>query len=149
MTCNFWFENNFLIFWDGEGAQVEAAAGGWGGASAGLWGGAQGGGGGGSWEGAPGGGVAHESFSGTSSSLPAYNNTGYKQHGEVGAWHKLSSQLFPQKPYFPTFNESCQSDAYLQVVDLGSGLRIYTVGEVGDRPNVIWNYDMNGFNGGR
>ena len=39
----------------------------------------------------------------------------------------------------------------VQVVDLGSGLQIYTVGEEegADRPCVIWNYDIEGFDGGR
>jgi len=62
---------------------------------------------------------AHESFSNPSSSLPAYNNSAYQQQGKV--------------------------------VDLGSGLQIYTVGEEegADRPCVIWNYDIEGFDGGR
>ena len=34
-----------------------------------------------------------------------------------------------------------------QVVDLGSDLNIYTVGEGPDA--VIWNYNIEGFNGGR
>lgn len=48
----------------------------------------------------------------------------------------------------PAYNNS----AYQQqgkVVDLGSGLQIYTVGEGADRPCVIWNYDIEGFDGGR
>jgi len=48
----------------------------------------------------------------------------------------------------PAYNNS----AYQQqgkVVELGSGLRIYTVGEGADRPCVIWNYDIEGFDGGR
>jgi len=48
----------------------------------------------------------------------------------------------------PPYNNS----AYQQqgkVVDLGSGLQIYTVGEGADRPCVIWNYDIEGFDGGR
>ena len=37
-----------------------------------------------------------------------------------------------------------------QVVDLGAGLRIYSVGEGGPGTRtVIWNYDIMGFNGGR
>jgi len=59
----------------------------------------------------------HESFTGNSSSLPAYNNSAYEQQGKV--------------------------------VDLESGLQIYTVGEADGRPCVIWNYDIRGFNGGR
>jgi len=49
----------------------------------------------------------------------------------------------------PAYNNS----AYQQqgkVVHLASGLRIYTVGEEeADRPCVIWNYDIEGFDGGR
>merc|ERR1712127_129233 len=60
----------------------------------------------------------HESLTNVSSFVPAYNNSDYKEQGEV--------------------------------VDLGSGLSIYTVGQGGpDTRTVVWNYDIMGFNGGR
>jgi len=79
--------------------------------------GSKGGEGAGPWTRAKDGSFPHESFTGNSSSLPAYNNSAYEQQGKV--------------------------------VDLESGLQIYTVGEADGRPCVIWNYDIRGFNGGR
>jgi len=46
----------------------------------------------------------------------------------------------------PAYNNSNYQQQGREV-DLGSGLRVYTVGEVG--PAVVWNYDIGGFNGGR
>ena len=77
------------------------------------------------------GGFAHESFSTNSSSLPAYNNSDYQQQGKVRA------------------EENDQMRLLRQVMDLGSGLQVYVVGEPDGRPCVIWNYDIRGFNGGR
>merc|ERR1712223_819034 len=46
----------------------------------------------------------------------------------------------------PTYNNSAYEQQG-QVIDLGSDLNIYTVGEGPD--TVIWNYNIEGFNGGR
>ena len=78
---------------------------------------------------------AHESFSNPSSSLPAYNNSAYQQQGKV-------------RCHFKNGRVTRWSDV-VQVVDLGSGFQIYTVGEGADRPCIIWNYDIEGFDGGR
>ena len=80
---------------------------------------------------------AHESFSNPSSSLPAYNNSAYQQQGKVRWDCHLKS------------GRATRWSDVVQVVDLGSGLQIYTVGEGADRPCVIWNYDIEGFDGGR
>lgn len=60
----------------------------------------------------------------------------------------LHGSLTSPSSSLPAYNNSVYSQQG-EVVELGSGLRIYTVGEAGDKPCVIWNHDMQGFNGGR
>jgi len=68
-----------------------------------------------------------------------------KDENEGGFAHESFST---NSSSLPAYNNSDYQQQG-KVMDLGSGLQVYVVGEPDGRPCVIWNYDIRGFNGGR